>query len=221
VRSAVLFDLDCTLTDRPASIRQFAYRIAGTFAKELRECDPSRIYEVILAADDLGYAPRSLVCEALATRLDWIHSPQTAQLVQFWRSNFPECTVAREGAFETLCALRAREHKLAIVSNGNTRTQRRKIEVLKIADLLDAILISDEVGCRKPDAAIFRLALRGIGAADAWFVGDHPRNDVEGARQNGLRAVWLKGVHPWPADLSPPEYSIERLDELLSLLASS
>jgi putative hydrolase of the HAD superfamily len=58
-------------------------------------------------------------------------------------------------------------------------------------------MISEAVGVKKPDARIFAQALAAVGcrASQAWFVGDHPVNDVLGAAAVGLRPIWLTGVH--------------------------
>jgi putative hydrolase of the HAD superfamily len=50
-----------------------------------------------------------------------------------------------------------------------------------------------ELGCAKPDAAIFHAACRELGVApeDAVYVGDDVLLDVQGAQRAGLRAVWM------------------------------
>ena len=59
------------------------------------------------------------------------------------------------------------------------------------AALVDAVVISAELGVAKPDPAIFRAALDRLGAraADAMHVGDSVEDDVAGARAAGLEAV--------------------------------
>ena len=83
---------------------------------------------------------------------------------------------------------------MGIVSNGGSEMQRSKISALGIQSFFQAIIISSEVGLRKPDPAIFDMALEQLACAadQAWFVGDHPDNDVRGAAAGGLRAFWLK-----------------------------
>ena len=55
---------------------------------------------------------------------------------------------------------------------------------------LDGVVVSGYVGLRKPDAAIFELALRrfGIDRATTLFVDDKAMN-VQGANRVGIRAV--------------------------------
>ena len=58
------------------------------------------------------------------------------------------------------------------------------------ADLFDVVIDSSDVGVRKPDPAIYRLACDGLGVAPerAAFVDDIDTN-VEGARAFGLTAI--------------------------------
>lgn len=58
----------------------------------------------------------------------------------------------------------------------------------------------------------------GCQASQAWFVGDHPVNDVLGAAAVGLRPIWLRGVHSWPSDHPMPASQIGALPELVGLV---
>src|SRR5262249_23605550 len=57
------------------------------------------------------------------------------------------------------------------------------------------LTFSDECGIRKPDPEIFRLTLRQIEVTpgEAVHVGDDPVLDVKGAKDAGLRAIYLTG----------------------------
>ena len=222
---AILFDLDCTLTDRPASVRRFATAFVATYGDALNgppAVHPGLVVDTITAADANGYAPRPAVCAALAERLPWRSSPPT-DLLAFWRATFPDCAVAAADAEPTLHALRSLGLCLGLVTNGAADTQRRKLRAIGLADAFDAVVISAEVNRRKPDAAIFHLAVARLGTSPdrAWFVGDHPVIDVDGARRAGLTAVWLAGVHRWPDTLLQPSQRAVTLPELPPLVRAA
>jgi len=97
--------------------------------------------------------------------------------------------------------------------------QRAKIAVLGLDRYMPTIVISAEVGLRKPDAAIFQRALADIdcAASQTWFVGDHPDLDVRGANEAGLQAFWVRtGAFDAPDDL--PGRRLDRLSDLLKYL---
>jgi putative hydrolase of the HAD superfamily len=85
------------------------------------------------------------------------------------------------------------QHRLGVVSNGQGPQQRRKLEALGIADRFACIVISGELGHRKPSPAIFLEACARLGTAPrgAVYVGDRYEIDALGARSAGLTGVWL------------------------------
>jgi len=219
---AVLMDLDCTLTDRAATIRAFARRFVEHFGADLAPAPgeaEEAVASAIASADDGGHAPRARVFGALR-RLPWTRTPDRGVAEAFWTDVFPACTRPAAGLRITLRGLLDTGLRLGIVSNGNVRAQRRKIDALRIAPYFDAVIISGAAGVRKPDPRIFRLGLRAVGAeaADCWFVGDHPLNDILGARAAGLVAVWVGGGRAWPAGEPPPAKQINSVCELIDLL---
>jgi putative hydrolase of the HAD superfamily len=113
-------------------------------------------------------------------------------------------------AHALLEALRARGLGLAVVANGwpePARLTRRRIAELGVAERVDAIVLADEVGARKPDARIFQAAVEqlGVDAAAALHVGDRLEDDVGGAANAGLataQAVWFN-ADAAPVDVEP------------------
>jgi putative hydrolase of the HAD superfamily len=127
-----------------------------------------------------------------------------------------------DDAVHTLEALRPR-FKLGLVTNGPSRTQRSKIEQFRLADYLDLLIVSEEVGVAKPDPAIFAIALEQLGVmpAEALFVGDSLEFDLRGAGAAGMPFIWMNPRDEiLPADLEQPVAVIRRLTDLVPLLNS-
>jgi putative hydrolase of the HAD superfamily len=101
---------------------------------------------------------------------------------------------------ECLAALSAAGVRLGIVCDvGMTPSSalRSHLERHELLGHFDHWSFSDEVGVYKPDAAIFRHALDGLGgidAARAAHVGDLRRTDIAGALAVGMTAVRYTGV---------------------------
>lgn len=113
----------------------------------------------------------------------------------------------------------ARTHRVAIVTNGPRVLQRAKLRAAGLSDLVPAprLLISGEVGFRKPDVRIFREALRvtDMPADATLFVGDDEREDVEGARAAGMRTC---RVAP-PGAVTSADASVAHVSDLEEVLA--
>lgn len=73
---------------------------------------------------------------------------------------------------------------IAIVSNAWPAARRRLAEA-GILDVADAVVLSCEVGCAKPDPRIYEIALQGLDPAQALFIDDTPGH-VEAARSLGM-----------------------------------
>jgi putative hydrolase of the HAD superfamily len=97
------------------------------------------------------------------------------------------------GVREALTRLRERGIPLALVTNGDRRQQRRKIERYDLARFFDIVVIEGEFGVGKPDEAVYRhvLGALAVPAIAAWMVGDHLDWDVAAPQRLGLRAAWI------------------------------
>ncbi len=89
-------------------------------------------------------------------------------------------------------ALRSAGTPLAVVSNWDERLPR-VLDALGLAGRFQAVVVSAEIGVEKPHQGIFEAALQRLGVApeQAVHIGDSAREDVEGARAAGLRALLL------------------------------
>ena len=123
-------------------------------------------------------------------------------------------------ALEVLSWLGAHGIKRAICSNAPfpPEMMRRQVDTNGIGKLVDAAVFSSEVGRRKPAPELYRAALDAIGvdARNALFVGDRVREDYEGPRVLGMRAV----IFTAHAEDAPPDgvQTISSLSEVPRLL---
>lgn len=108
----------------------------------------------------------------------------------FHAFSLPDAWSCRPGCRAALRALKARGLATGIVSNFDRRL-RRLLAGLKLAPLLDVVVLPSDAGAEKPDLRIFRLALDRLGApaASCVFVGDSAEHDIAGARAAGMRAI--------------------------------
>jgi putative hydrolase of the HAD superfamily len=226
--NAILFDLDNTLTHRQATIRQYAQRFAIDFDADLHACSYEAICRILVATDHGGYLPKDspythikhAIADQLLQQLSWKNAPTPEALIEHRAIHFPASAVPMPGLYPLLETLTHHSWLLGVVSNGAQVSRHRTIEGLQIEDLLDVVVCSGDVGVKKPDSRIFELALQhdGLNASTTWFVGDHPVNDIMGARRAGLRAIWVKGFHQWPSELPNPEWKIESLEDVSGIL---
>ena len=110
----------------------------------------------------------------------------------------------------------AERYVVVAVTNGNA-----DLEKIGIDDLFDGVVSATMAGAAKPDRTIFDMAVKagGASATQTLHVGDHPLCDVHGARDAGLRAVWVnREGDDWPGEYHAPDGEVRHVGELRALL---
>lgn len=137
--------------------------------------------------------------------------------------DFLNMTTARfsllEGA-EELVRYLAKKYPLTVVTNGFVEVQYEKFDKSGLRDCFAHIVLSEEVGCQKPNPRIFEEALRmnGLQAEDVVMIGDSWNSDIQGAINAGIDQIWIrKSQDPLPEGQSAT-YLVQSLSEVMEIL---
>ena len=125
-------------------------------------------------------------------------------------------------------ALRGKVHQY-VVTNGVTATQLSKLELSGLAEVMDGIFISEQVGSPKPSPAFFDYCLEHIEEKDRsriLIVGDSLTSDIKGGIQAGIPTCWYhraadKETGRMDAELGAaycPDYVIDDLHKVFGIL---
>ncbi|GAK02823.1 2-haloalkanoic acid dehalogenase [Geomicrobium sp. JCM 19037] len=183
MHKAILFDLDGTLHNRPKSLVTFFRDQCERFSMNV---DLNRFVEL----DNEGMRWKDEVYEQLVKEYQLPLDPQ--QLLADYVTLFPRFAQLYPDVEHTLEQLKAKDYKLGIISNGKKGFQRAVFNSLSINEYFESVIISDEVGLRKPDARIFALGIEQLNVQpeQALYVGDQYDTDIIGSRNKGLKAAW-------------------------------
>jgi putative hydrolase of the HAD superfamily len=134
------------------------------------------------------------------------------------------------GAFATLSKI-GRPLSIGLISNFSYgKAIREALRKLRLDRFLDVVVISDEVGWRKPHPKIFQMFLDELklDPDEAIYVGDDLKYDIEGAKAVGMKTVLVSGggtvredeIYGQPPEPSSvkPDFTIKSLPELLQIL---
>jgi putative hydrolase of the HAD superfamily len=224
--SVITFDLDNTLWDvepvllraeraqqdwllehRPGTAETFDHEALFTFKKSVWQRNPhlthhvsqmriQMLYELQVAA---GYGEDEARGGAEAAFAVFLRERQQVELYE-----------KALGVLEQL----ARRYTLGALTNGNA-----DIYKTDAAEYFDFAFLAEDVGASKPHPDMFQAALEqaGVPAAEIVHVGDDPDHDVRGAREMGMRTVWvnLRGK-AWPGG----ERADEEIEDLQQLPAA-
>lgn len=126
------------------------------------------------------------------------------------------------GAEDALKRL-AKKYKLYLASNGTAKVQAGRLESSGIGKYFSEIFISQEIGADKPDKAYFDRCGEKIPGYDpkrAMIVGDSLTSDIQGGINAGMTTVWVNPLHKVHPSHIVPDYEIESLSQLETLLKS-
>ncbi len=108
-----------------------------------------------------------------------------------------------------------------VITNGVAGTQRSKLQLSGLADLMDGIFISEEIGAPKPQGVFFAYCLEHIQEKDparVLVVGDSLSSDIKGGIQAGLCTCWYRKEGVVNGTGLVPDHEISHLHEILGLL---
>ncbi len=124
-------------------------------------------------------------------------TPNPGRLRDIWWAARIGTPTVFEGARELLARLRG-DFRLAMVTNGASDFQRRKIDAAELAGYFDAIIVSGDLGAGKPHPDPFLAALRALDVSSdqAVMVGNDQERDIAGAQALGIRTIWVQPGDP-------------------------
>lgn len=191
------FDLDGTLVrfDRP-----FARLLEETLGPDLDEAVHETFRRrLFVAFDSFEDDPYRLGFEAIADEHGLSIDP--VDRAEAFRTFELRATEPVDGAHVAVerCA---RLGSVGILTNGEGRMQRAKLEEHDLLARVDEVVISNEVGVRKPDPGIFELAAERLPASTQVYVGDTYEEDVTPALNAGFVPVHVRNDDGPPVSLA-------------------
>jgi YjjG family noncanonical pyrimidine nucleotidase len=197
----ILFDLDDTLFDHTHASRAALAHLHETYVREaafdtfaaeharLLEIHHHRFLSGELTMDQARAARMGALFAAFDRR---ISEPEALEIAMRYRREHQNNRRLVDGARELLDAL-AGQSRLGIVTNNSVAEQMEKLRTLDIGRYFDTLVMSEDVGVAKPDKRIFEIALERMGAKphETLMIGDSYTNDVGGAANAGIAAIWF------------------------------
>ena len=223
--TTISFDADGTLWDFESVMRH----ALGCALEELRRLVPSApdslsIETLIAIRDqvaaehkDRGLTHEAIRVEAFKRTLQFIRNPDddlAAHLNTLYLKHRFEDIQFFDDVLPALNALRG-DYTMGLLSNGNTYPERCGLE-----GYFQFVIFAQDYGIQKPDPRLFEIAIEHAGCTkhQLLHVGDSFRNDIVGAKQAGVKSIWLNRQGENKETGKQHDFEISSLRELTGLL---
>jgi len=202
----LIFDLDNTLIDRNAAMRQTIqdWLIEQGYVQPALQTalTDSMLY------DNWGYADRlDFTAWLLHTYGKEQSKSTTAQALQQLVHVNNSRNVQPDPQVQALLKLLGSQFRLVLATNGGSTTQRAKINQAQLETFFepDAIFVSGEMEFEKPDPRYFKKIISDLqlNVTRTLVIGDNLRNDIQAAQACGLYTCWVSHGRAGEAGIQP------------------
>lgn len=201
---AFIFDLDdtlydCNYTNNEASVDA----LCRYTAEELLRTDPAAVRTAFdkarlsikeeMPGDAAAQHNRMLYFQRTLEILGQRPISYALEMYEYFWNDFLNRISLYDGAREFLQMLKENQIRIAICTDMTVHIQHRKLRKLGIAELIDVLVTSEEVGAEKPEPRIYQAVLDklGVTAEETVYVGDSLKKDVEGPAEMGITPIWF------------------------------
>ena len=136
--------------------------------------------------------------------------------LEFWKASV--IMTPTPGIAQLLQTLSEKKISIGIISNAAFCETTLKWELTRhgLAERFSFLMSSTDYGVRKPHPFLFLTAIArlGLDPCDIWFVGDSLANDIEGALNVGMVAIWYN-PSGLPCEGQSPNAEIKHWEEFL------
>jgi putative hydrolase of the HAD superfamily len=201
----LIFDLDNTLIDRNAAMRQSLHDWLITQGHEgpaleaaLNDC---------MQYDNWGYIDRHDLCSWILQQYDNKQNKLTVHELEHLLHVNNSRNVQPDARVQALLKNLHNQYKLVLATNGGSKTQRAKIEQTQLLDFFqpELIFVSGEMEFEKPDPRYFKIIIDQLqlDVTKALVIGDNPQNDIQAANECGLFTCWVSHGREGEAGIQP------------------
>lgn len=209
MKNTIIFDFDGTIINTNRLIEEGLSHFAITFRGKSLSSEEHQFLLGLPLEDQMKYLnPKQYVYMTEAFRI-WYLKKHSSHASVF------------EGMDDVITFLHDENYKLGIVSNNSRETVEFGLKQLKMENLFEVIVTSEDVSEKKPSPEGLFKAMTLLGAAPeaCLFIGDSA-NDILAGNRAGVESVLVGWslMEPQQIEYLEPDYTIEKPSDLLSLI---
>jgi len=208
--NTLIFDLDNTLIDRNAAMRLAVQVLLKMWG--YHEPERQAALEDIMQYDNWGYTGREEFCSWLLHKYGKgearkkMTPPSLLTVLQVMIAQ----KIKPDSSVQTVLRSLSAQFQLVLATNGGSKIQRAKLEQAQLQSFFqpEAIFISGEMDCEKPDPKFFQKIIGNLqlNPGSTLVIGDHLIHDIQAAAACGLRTCWVSHGRTGAEDMLPNQF---------------
>ena len=215
---AIIFDFDGTLSNRQANAYYLFKDYFKPYFKSMTDDEYEAVLQDLLTFDCNGTCNvKYRMAPFIQKYNDYFKDEDFEKFNEFYYEYMWEYAVLKPETLDVLKALKGK-YKLAVLSNGQSKSQHDKISHCEMDEYFDEIVVSGDIGINKPKKEIFEIMAERLGCKceECVFVGDVFSSDILGALRANMIPVWIVGDPERPSSYTG--IRISKIDELLKVI---
>ncbi|WP_035479901.1 HAD family hydrolase [Gelidibacter mesophilus] len=184
--TVIVFDLDDTLYNELDFLR-------SAYASIARSLEPENWKQLFASIFSL-YRSNGNVFEFLSKT----YGVEVTSLLKMYHNHQPNIQLF-DGVLEIFKAIKSKNGRIGIITDGRSKTQRAKLESLGILNYIDSIIISEEIGSEKPSLDNFKAIESSLPGIVYYYIADNLKKDFIAPNALGWKSIALidmgKNIH--------------------------
>ncbi len=185
-KTIVVFDLDDTIYNELDYLKSAYCEIAKTVDLNNWKLLYTRLMSLYRSGNDVF----NFISETYGT-------PKEA-LIQTYREHIPDISLF-DGALQLMMAIKEKQGKIGILTDGRSLTQRNKVKALGLNDIVDLLVISEDLGTEKPHQNNYLIFEENFGSGKYYYIADNYKKDFITPNKLGWETIGLvdngKNIH--------------------------
>ena len=215
---AIIFDFDGTLSNRQANAYYIFKDYFKPFFKDMDDMEYEAVLQDLLTYDCNGTCNVKFRMAPFINKYGQYFTQDDFQAFNdFYYEYMWKYSVLKDDTLDTINALKGK-YKLAILSNGPSKSQHDKITHCGLDNYFDEVVVSGDIGINKPNKEIFEIVAEKLNVKpeECAFVGDVFASDIIGAIRANMVPIWIVGDPERPSSYTG--IRINKMSELLNVL---
>lgn len=217
---AIIFDFDGTMSNRQANAYGVFEEYLKPYFKDMSNAEFEAVLQDMMTYDCNGTIKIPYRLAPFVNKYGkYLPEDFTEKFTQWYIDYMWKFTVLKPNAIDIVEDLKKKNYKVALLSNGASKSQHDKIDHVGLSKYFDEVIVTGDYEFSKPDPRIYQIMADklNVKCEECLFIGDTFSSDILGAIRANMIPVWILQLSERPAKYYDG-YRIEKLEQIYNIL---